>query len=216
MPVLAHIIAESGHRVHNVVCNAVPRKGPGVYPDAVRFPFQDHDFGVRTNRVEIFLGNVVAVEEYALQKESVTIPAGIARDVVRHKIQGSLFAVTRDVRAHIRVLESSAHGYVDMAVNDARHNEFAAKIGNLALIGRKARLITHIDEFAILHHKGGCQRIVLIRGKDFCVFHNHICFHACFHQPFFILHITYRCRPIHLQPWRQTRERPECAPGCMR
>jgi len=39
---------------------------------------------------------------------------------------------------------------MDVAVDDAGHNEFAAKVHGLAFIIRETGLITHIDEFTIL------------------------------------------------------------------
>ena len=39
MAILPYIISKSRHRIRRVVSNTVPVKDPGVYPDAVSFPF---------------------------------------------------------------------------------------------------------------------------------------------------------------------------------
>lgn len=41
-----------------------------------------------------------------------------------------------------------------VAVDDAGHDKFSAQVGDLALIGRKARLVAHIDELAVLYRQG--------------------------------------------------------------
>ncbi len=66
---------------------------------------------------------------------------------------------------------------MDMGVKDAWHDEFSAQVCDLALILRKTGLVAHINEFAFLHRKSGCQRVVLVSCEDFCIFNNLVCFH---------------------------------------
>ena len=64
-----------------------------------------------------------------------------------------------------------------MAVNDAGHDEFPAEVCDIAFIFGKACLIAHIDEFSVLHRKGGSLRMVLVRCENLCIFNNMVCSH---------------------------------------
>ena len=135
---------------------------------------------VRTDRIKIFLCEVFSIQRCPLQHESVTLFAGVLPDIIRHEVQGFLFAGTIDPLPIFHILKSNAGGNMDMAVNDAGHDEFPAEVGNLSFVFRKSCLIAHIDKFSILHHKRARLRLVFICGKDFCVFDDLICFHSFF------------------------------------
>ena len=64
-----------------------------------------------------------------------------------------------------------------MAVDDAGHDELAAKVGDLPFVSRQAGLVAYIDKFAVLHHEYGRLRVVLVRSENLCVFDDLICFH---------------------------------------
>ena len=138
MSVFAHIVAELGHAVGCLVGNAVAGEYPGVHPYAVAFALQYQEFGIGADGVEVFLDNVVAAQAFALQGESVAFHAWVLPDGLRHGVEGFLFAGAHDVFAWVHIGESDAGGHVHMAVDDARHDEFATEVGHFALIGRKA------------------------------------------------------------------------------
>ena len=88
--------------------------------------FLNLQFSIRTDRVQIFFCEVLTLQMLFVENIAVAILPGIFPDIVRNKIQGFLFAVTFNNRpkgAHQFV--SGAHGYMDMAVDDAGHDEFS-------------------------------------------------------------------------------------------
>ena len=95
------------------------------------------------------------MQKYTLQKEIVAFLSRIVLNVISDKVQSALLAVTKNVFAHVLILKSDWHGNMDMAVDNARHDEFSIQIHRLALIIRKPCLISYIDKSAILDHKGG-------------------------------------------------------------
>ena len=107
-----------------------------------------------------------------------TFQTWIVLDVLRHKVQGFLFAGANDIFTWIHICESDTGGYMHMAVDDARHDKLAAEVGNLALISRKTCFVSYIHKFTVLYYQGCCLKIVLICSKNLCVFNNLICFHV--------------------------------------
>ena len=67
---------------------------------------------------------------------------------------------------------------MDMAVDDAGHDELSAQVRDFSLIGRKAGLVSHIDEFAVFYRQCSRLRPVFVRRKDFGVFYDFVCFHG--------------------------------------
>ena len=67
---------------------------------------------------------------------------------------------------------------MDMAVDDARHNESPSEVSDRPLIFRKPGLITYIDEFPVLHRNGRCLRMLAVRCENVRVFNNLICLHC--------------------------------------
>ena len=63
---------------------------------------------------------------------------------------------------------------MDMAVDDARHDELAAHVGYLSLIFCEAGLISHINKLAILHHQRSGLRGTLVRSENLSILDNHI------------------------------------------
>ena len=177
MAVLTHIIAELGHAVGRLVGNAVPVEDPGVHPDAVAFAFQDQKLGIRADGVEVFLDEDFTLQVFPLQHEPVALQAGIALDFLCHEVQCFLLAGAHHVLAWIHIAETDARGHVDVAVDDARHDELPAEVGYLALIVREARLVAYIDKLAVLHHQGCRLRISRVCCEDFGILDNLVCFH---------------------------------------
>ena len=182
MPVLAHIEGEARHGVRRIVRNAVSGKNPGVCPHAVTFRFLNQKLSIRADHIEIFFYDIVPIQDLFLHHESVAFFTGMLADIVRHDVQRFLFAVALNAFAHIRILKSNWQGYMDMAVDDAGHDEFSTEIGNFAIIGRKTGLVAHIDEFAVLYRKSSRLRIVLVRCENLRVLDDLICLHA--YSPF--------------------------------
>ena len=102
----------------------------------------------------------------ALQEEPVALLAGVLCDVALHEVERVLLAVRLEAQAEVRVLEPDAYRYVDVAVDDAGHDELAAEVADLALEAREAGLVAHVGELAVLHHEGRCLRIARIRRVD--------------------------------------------------
>ena len=149
------------------------------------FPFLDHELCIRADRVEIFLHDLLPVQEALFHVEPVALLTRILFYIVRNNSQRFLFAAAFNAHPRIRILKSDRHGNMDVAVNDAGHNEFSAKVGHLSLIIRKAGFIAHIDELSVFYRNGGCLRVVLICGEDFRILKNLVCPHVCHLLSFF-------------------------------
>ena len=74
---------------------------------------------------------------------------------------------------------------MDMTVDDAGHDEFAAEVRDLSFKCREPCLIAHIDELPVLHRKCGRHGLILVRCKNLCVPDNLVSFH------FMLLSLTY-------------------------
>ena len=177
VPVFPDKIAEPGHRVHRFIRDSVCRKNLGVHPDAVALPFQNHQLAVRTDGVQILLGEGFSLQELLLQQKAVTRQTGILGDIIGHEVQGSLLAVALETKSHIGILETDADCHVYMGVQNTGHDKFAVEVSDLSLVGRKTCLVSHINEFAVFYHQRGGHGIVLVRGEDFCIFNNPVCLH---------------------------------------
>ena len=132
--VFAHKITESWYRIHRIIVDAVVLKHFGVHPVAVAFAFQKHQFAVRTDGVQVLLGESLSVQVFLLHHETVTRQTGILSDIVCHERQGALFPVTLKAYAQISVLESDTGGHMHMAVDDPRHDEFPTEVSDFSLI----------------------------------------------------------------------------------
>ena len=177
MSVFSHIIAQTRNRIRRVICDAVFLEDAGVYPYTVSFPFVDLQFTVRADRVKVFFGDLFPIQESFFQKKFVAFHAGILLDIIRHKVQRFLFAIAFKTLADLPVLESDRKCYMDMSINDTRHDEFPFKICNLSFKIRKAGLIANIDELAVFDRQGRCQRHFFICSEYFRIFNDLICFH---------------------------------------
>ena len=154
MAVLSHIITELRHRILRFIRNSVLCKHPGVHPDTVSFSLQDQQLSVRTDGIQIFLCEELPLQVFPLQDKSVTLFPGIAFHIPVHKVQGFLPAGAHNIFSHIHVGKPDARRHMNMAVNDAGHDELPAEVRDLSLIVRKAGFVSHIDKFSVLHRKG--------------------------------------------------------------
>ena len=185
MSVFPYIEGKSRHGIQSVVIDAVLLKDPGVHPDTVPLSFLDQDLSVRTDCIELLFYDILSVQVYFLQGESVPLLPRILPDIFRHNVQRFLFAVRRNAFPRVCILKANRHGHMDMAVKDTGHDELSAEVRDLSLIPGKAGLIAHIDEFPVLHHKGGSLGMVFVSCKDFCVFNDTVCLHLFFSCIFF-------------------------------
>ena len=71
-----------------------------------------------------------------------------------------------------------AQGHVDMAVDDARHNEPSPNVDNLSLIPGQPCLIPHIDEFSVLYHQGRGPGMIHICREDLSIPDYPVCLQA--------------------------------------
>ena len=176
--VFAHKIGQLRHGIRCGIGNAVRRQNLGVHPVAVHFALQHQHLGIRADGVKIFFTKLFACQAGPLHHETVTLEAGILLDIIGHEGQALLFGGTHDRHAQIRVLKSYAGGDMHMAVDNARHDELAAKVCNLAFIGRKPGLATHIDKLSVFYNQGCGLGIFLVTSVDCCVPKNVVCFHG--------------------------------------
>ena len=181
--VLTHIVAEPRYGINDIIRNPMTRKKSGIHPNAVCLTLQNHDLTVGTDRIQIFLYNLLAMQENTLQKETVRFFARIVLHIIGDKVKDFLLAVTREIHKLIPILRSDGHGNMNMAVDDSRHDEFSVKILYLTFKLRQAGVISHIHKFTVFYRQGGGQQAVPVRGKDFGVPDDPICFHNCsFHS----------------------------------
>ena len=139
-------------------------------------------FPVRANCVQILFGDIVLLQVLFVEHQAVTVLTRMLLNIIRYKIQRTLLAVAINNFPESRYayqIVSGSHGHMDMAVDNTGHDEFPAKIRDLSLVRRKTGLVTHINEFSILHREGGCCRFALVRCEDSGVFYNLIRFHWC-------------------------------------
>ena len=134
MSVLTYIITEFGHAIRCLVSNVVSVKDLGVHPDAMALAFQNQEFSIRADGIEIFLHDVFPLQVLTLQNESVAFQARIALDALRHKVECFLFAGAHNVISCTHISESNTCGHMHMAVDDARHDEFPTQVGDFTLI----------------------------------------------------------------------------------
>ena len=139
--------------------------------------FLNLQLGIRTDGVKLFLYDILTFEEPFLHYESVTLLARMLFDKLRHHGKCFLFAIRLKAFIDHCVLKTHGNGYVYMAVDDAGHDELAAEVGDFSFVIGKTCFVAHINEFAVLHHEGGCHWVVLVRGENLCVFDDLICFH---------------------------------------
>ena len=66
---------------------------------------------------------------------------------------------------------------MDVAVDDAGHDEFSAEVGDGAFKVLQACLVACINEFPVFHHQGRSLGIIMVRCEDFRIFEDFVCFH---------------------------------------
>ena len=140
--------------------------------------FYNQNLTVRADRVEIFLNDFLSLQTLHLQPEVVAFLTGMIPDMVCHKVQYILFSVAENVCPRVHIIKSNPQSDMDMAVDDAGHDKLPAEVGNLSFIGRKSCLVSYIDKFAVLYHKGRCLLMTQVRCEHFCISDNLICFHS--------------------------------------
>ena len=94
----------------------------------------------------ILIGGAAILADYGFREATDDMDAIITAPSA---MEDAIRAVGLNPLSHGCVLKTYRNGYMDMAVDDAGHDELPAKVRDLALIRRKPGLVAHIDEYSI-------------------------------------------------------------------
>ena len=141
------------------------------------FAFLDLQLGIRADGIQLLLDDILSFQVRFLQEKSVALLAGMLLDIVRHHVQRSLFAVRLNPLSHGCILKTYWDGNMNMAVNDAGQNEFAAQVRDLSLKILEAGFVADINKFTVFHYQCSCLGVLLVGCKDLGVFNDVVSFH---------------------------------------